>query len=811
MIQDLRFALRMIRRAPGFTAITVLCLTLGIGANTAAFSWIEGILLRPFPAVKNQDRLVVLGGTAPGASRATAISWPDFLDYQRNSTLFDSFIADRLVSTTLSIGNRAERAPGSVVSANYFDALAVRPILGRGFLPDEDFGRNAHPVTVISYQLWRDRFHSDPSAIGRTQILNGLPHTIIGVAPEGFLGTFVGYAIQFWVPVSMQERFEPGGYKLEDRGARWIEGFAHLKPGVNRAQAQAELAAIAKRLENDYPATNRGRSVTLLELWQSPFNSAAILLPILSITLGAAWLVLLIACANVGNLLLVRSFARQQEMTVRIAVGAGRKRLLRLLVMEGLVVVALASAGGLLAADWCRNLLVVFFPSQGVALNLSAQIDIRVLVLNAAICALTALLFGLVPAIQTGKLDLVVGLKIGASGLIGAEQRRSRTRSALVLAQVSLSFILLVGVGLFFQSLREMRHESPGFSTREVLNASVDLFAAGYEPARGKNFQDELIDRVQGLPGVESAAFARVTPFSYRGYSSGPIFVEGYEAKRDEQPFVEYNEVGPAYFATIGIPLVSGREFTRADNETAPRVAVINQTFASHYWPGQDPVGKQLQLKGSWLQVAGVARDAKYRTFMESFKPFLYVPLRQAYSGQVMLHIRTSQPPETLARALAQEVHALDSNLAPSAVLTMEQQVDSATSSQQIAVTLVAVFGALALLLAAVGLYGIMSYAVSQRSREFGLRVALGAATSDVLGRVVSVGMIPTLGGIALGIAASFGLTRLVTTLLYKVNPYDVTSFIFAAVVMLVASFVACLIPGWRAIRNDPVTALRGS
>ncbi|HYL78904.1 MAG TPA: ABC transporter permease [Bryobacteraceae bacterium] len=811
MLQDFRFALRMIRRAPGFAALTILCLTLGIGANTAVFSWIEGILLRPFPAVANQDRLMVLGGMARGASRATAVSWPDFLDYQKSCSLFDSFIADRLVATTLSIGDRAERAPGSVVSANYFDALGVHPILGRGFLPAEDFGRNAHPVTVISHQLWRERYGSDPNVIGHSQMLNGLPHTIVGVAPEGFLGTFVGYSIQYWVPVSMQERFEPGGYKLDDRGARWIEGFARLKPGVTRAQAQAEISAVARRLEGDYPATNRGRGVGLLALWQSPFNSAAVLLPILSVTLAVAGLVLLIACANVGNLLLVRSFARRQEMMIRLAIGAGRGRLLRLLLTEGLMMAALAAAGGLIAAQWCRNLLVLFFPPQGVALNLAAQIDLRVLGFSAVVCALTTLLFGLVPALQTSKLDLAAGLKADAGAMVGGERRRSLLRAGLVLVQVSLSFVLLVGAGLLFQSLREMQRASPGFSTQGVLNASIDLFAAGYDAARGKAFEDELIGRVQGLPGVESAVFARVTPFSYRGYSSGPIVVEGYQPAPDEQPSVEYNEVGPAYFSTLGIPLVSGREFTRGDNENAPLVTVVNQTFAAHYWPGQDPVGKRLQLKGRWLQVAGVARDSKYRTFLESPKAFLYVPLRQAYSGQVMLHIRTRQAPETIAASLAREVHALDPNLALSAVLTMKEQVLSSTSGQRIAVTLLGVFGGLALLLATVGLYGMMSYAVSQRTRELGLRMALGAAASDVLRLVLAQGMIPTLGGIVLGAAASLGLTRLVTGLLYHVNPRDVPSFASAFLIMLLASLGACLVPAWRAARTDPVRALRDS
>jgi predicted permease len=584
-----------------------------------------------------------------------------------------------------------------------------------------------------------------------------------------------------------------------------------LSPGVNRAQGEAEISAVAQRLALEYPETNRGRGLTLLELWRSPFNSAAILLPVLAITLVVAGVVLLIACANVGNLLLVRSFARRQEMTIRAAIGAGRTRLLRLLVVEGLVLVTLASAAGFAVAEWCRNVLVLFIPSQGVPLNLSAQIDVRVLGFSAGVCVFTAFLFVLMPALQMRNLDISSGLKQETGGIIGKERWTSRLRSALVLGQVSLCFVLLVGEGLFFRSLIGMYEESPGFSTQDVLNASIDLFAAGYDDNRGKAFQDRLIDDVRSFSGVQSAAFSRVAPFSYRGYSSGSIFVEGYQERPDEQPSVEYNEVGPDYFATLGIPLRSGREFNRQDNETSLLVSVVNQTFADRYWPGRDAVGQRFQLKGRWLQVIGVARNAKYRSFIEEPKAFAYLPLRQAYSGQVMLHIHTRQAAETFAATLAHEVHSLDANLAPSAVITMDEQVRMSTSAQRMAVTLLGVIGALGLLLAIIGLYGVISYAVSQRMREFGLRIALGAASSDLLKLVVSLGIIPTIGGIALGVCVSLELSRLISGLLYKVRPHDTASFVFAAVVISIASGVACAIPAWRAVRADPVTALRHS
>ena len=442
-IDDLRrdagYALRMLWRSPGFSLLAIVCLTLGIGANVAVFSWIEGILLRPYPLVVDQDRLFAVTGTNRGAPGHADMSWPDWLDLQRNSTLVDAFIGEKITGTTLSIGDRAERVSGSMVSANYFDAIGVRPVLGRGFAAGEDAGRNAHPVTVISYQMWQDRFHGDPAIVGKTQVLSGLPHTIVGVAPQGFYGTFVGYAFQFWVPASMQSQFDAGAYKLEDRGARWIEGYVRLKPAVTIEQAQAEMSAIAARLETDYPETNRGRGVRLFPLWQTPFNNAGSLLPTLGIALVVVLAVLLIACANVGNLLLVRAFARQQEMTIRLSVGAGRGRLVKQLMTEGLILSAIAAAGGLIVAAWLRDALALLTPPRGgVLLRLPGELDWRVLASSAGVCLLSTLLFGLVPAMLTSNIDLAGALRSQSSGVIGARSRRG-VRSTLVLVQMTLS------------------------------------------------------------------------------------------------------------------------------------------------------------------------------------------------------------------------------------------------------------------------------------------------------------------------------------------------------------------------------------
>jgi macrolide transport system ATP-binding/permease protein len=633
-IQDLRFGFRMLLRSPGFSVLALLCLTLGIGTNAAVLSWIEGILIRPYPLVPHQDRMFALVGTTRGVPGHNGLSYPDFVDLEKNSTLFESFIIDRITGTTLSVGDRAERAAVGIVSANYFDALGVQPILGRGFRPEEGIGRNAHPVTVISYRTWKDRYKGDPGIIGKTQFLNGVQHTIIGVAPERFHGTFIGYSFSFWVPTSMQETFDTTGYKLEDRGARWIEGYAILKPGVSRQQAQAELNSISQRLEKDFPDTNRGHENELFPLWKTPFNGAGNMTSTLAITMAVVFLVLLIACANVSNLLLARSLLRRHEMAMRLALGAGRFRLVRQLVTEGLLFSVIGALGGMAVAYWCRNALVLAFPPAlpGMMIDYPGQIDWRVLAVSAGICIASTLLFALVPAIRASDVDLSNALKTEAGGVLSGSSR-SRLRSALVLVQVSLSFILLAGTGLLLQSLIKMRNATPGFNT-SVVSSVVDLFSAGYKLDAAKNFHTQLLDRVRTLPGVESAALTRVIPFSYNVFSSAPIEVDGYQPPPNEQPTVEYVEISEDYFKTLGIPIVSGREFMRTDDENAPPLAIVNETMAAKYWAGKDSVGQRLKAKDRWLQVIGIAKDSNYHTKTETPIPLFYVPLRQSFRVQ---------------------------------------------------------------------------------------------------------------------------------------------------------------------------------
>lgn len=807
--QDLRFGLRMLQRSPGFSILAILCLTLGIGTNAAVLSWIEGILIRPYPLVAHQNRMFALNATTRGETGYTGLSFPEFLDYEKNSTLFESFIIDKITGTTLSVGDRAERATGGIVSANYFDALGVQPILGRGFRPEEGTGRNAHPVTVISYRTWKDRYNGDPNIIGRTQYLNGVQHTIIGVAPEKFHGTFIGYSFSFWVPTSMQETFDSTGYKLEDRSARWIEGYAFLKPGVTRQQADAELHAIAQRLEKDYPETNRGHDLSLLPLWKTPFNQAGNMSSTLVITLAVVFFVLLIACANVSNLLLARSLLRRHEMTMRLALGAGRSRLIRQLFTEGLLLALIAAAGGIAVAYLCRNALVLSFPSPaaGIVIDFPGQIDWRVLAVSAAICIGSTMLFALTPAIQASHVDLAGALKTEGGGVVGGKGR-SRLRSALVLVQISLSFVLLAGTGLLLQSLQRLQNASPGFST-DVIVSGADLFSAGYNLERAKAFDTQLLDRVREIAGIESVTLSRLTPFSYAEFSSAPLDIEGYQPAPDERLNSSYLEVGEDYFKTLGIPIVAGREFQRTDDENAMPVAIINETMAAKYWPGKDPIGQRFKMKDRWLQIVGVAKKVNYENKLEPPRSFFYVPVRQNFVESNNLLIRTHETPGAVRNALAREVHALDPNLAPTAPFRVAEQVDRKGYQQRLAATLIALFGAMALFLAAIGLYAVMSYSVSQATRELGMRIALGAEIRDILRLVLSRGLRLTIAGIAIGGFAAILLTRLMGNLLYKVSPADPLAFGSALAVITIASLAACFLPAWRATRIDPVQALR--
>jgi macrolide transport system ATP-binding/permease protein len=634
-------------------------------------------------------------------------------------------------------------------------------------------------------------------------------YVIVGVAPEGFIGTFVGYSMQFYVPTSMQAAFDPSGYKLEDRDARWIEGFALLKRGVTLDQAQAEMSAAAARLASDYPNQDRGHGVRLLPLWRGTFDGAQNLMPTLRIGLLVAAFVLLIACANVANLLLVRSFVRRHEITVRLSLGAGRLRLIRQLFTEALLLSAIATGCAALLAYWLRNALTLFFPSQGgVVYTFRGDFDWRVCALSAMIGILSVVVFAAAPALHSSRADLSAALKSDSRSASG-QRDRSRLRGALVVFQVALSFVLLVAAGLVLQSLEGISDANPGFSTDGVVSTSINLFAAGYDSTRAKTFDDRLVQSIRSIGGVDTVALARSLPFSTRPYDSGPIAVDGFVPKADEQPTASYNSISPGYFATLGIGLVSGRDFTSGDDESSEPVAIVGETMVAQFWRGENPIGKRLQIGGRWRRIVGVAQNVKFESLLDAPRALFYLPLKQNFSTQGAIFIRTRQAPDALSRSLARQIRALDPRIAPYEVVTLREQVRRATSSQRIAVTLLAMFGALAMLLAAIGLYGTMAYAVSQRRRELGLRTALGAAPSVLLRLVLSQGLRLTALGIALGGVAAFVSTRLIASMLYQVSPRDPHAFVAALVVMVLAALLACLAPAWRAARTDPVAALR--
>jgi len=494
---------------------------------------------------------------------------------------------------------------------------------------------------------------------------------------------------------------------------------------------------------------------------------------------------------------------------MRLALGAGRRRLIKQLFTEGLLLSLIAAAGGIAVAYWCRNILVLAFPSPaaGIVIDLPGQIDWRVLGMSVAICIAATMLFALVPAIQASHVDLSSALKIEAGGIV-SNRNRSRLRSCLVLVQVSLSFVLLAGTGLLLRSLHRMQGTSPGFST-DVIVSGADLVSAGYNLERTKAFDTQLLDRVRAIPGVESATLSRLIPFSYGAFSTGSLAIDGYQPAPDEQLNAPYVEVGEDYFKTLGIPIVAGREFQRTDDESAVPVAVINETMGAKYWPGKDPIGQRLKVKDRWLQIVGVAKNINYEDKLEIPRTFFYVPLRQNFLESNNLLIRTHETPAVVGSALAREVHALDPNLAPTAPFRVQEQVDRKGYTQRLAATMVAIFGVIALFLAAIGLYAVMSYSVSQRTRELGLRMALGASVKDLLGMVVSHGVRLTAAGIVIGAVAAVTLTRLMGPVLYKVSPRDPIAFGLALLVIAIASLAACFLPAWRATRIDPVQALR--
>ncbi len=810
LIKDIRHAVRLLWKNPGFTTVATLALALGIGANSTIFSLANSVFLRPLP-VPEPNRLVWLFN-----DRESSVSYPDYLDYNQ-ADIFSGILAYNWVPLNLGGEGQAERVQGALVSANYFDVLSVRVERGRSFLPQEDLTSGASPVAVISHALWQRRFGSDPDVLGKMVVLNGQQFAIVGVAPAGFVGTEEAFPRDIWVPLTMHEQLRGGiiGARenqslLTDRNARWFTVMARLKP------AQARMDFIGNQLALAHPETNANRHILVYAAGNGRPVFRAMLLPVTWILLTTVGLILLIACANVANLLLARSTVRRKEIAIRLALGASRGRLVRQLMTESVLLASLGGCVGLLLSFWTTKLLMAVKPSIPLPINVNVRTDWRVLVFTFLFSLLAGIVFGLVPALQASRAEIVPVLKDDTS-TFGHRHALLSLRNMLVIAQVAMSLVVLVGAGLFLRSLRNAQAINPGFDATQVLAMSLATGAQGYDENKSRLFYQQLIKRVQGLPGVQSASIAQSAPLSffYAPALAAPTIVEGHEPRAGENPpMIGNNTVGPNYFQTLGVSLLQGRDFTEGVPQEAPSVAIINETLASRFFAKENPIGRRLRVmrrggQSVSYEIIGVVKDSKYLSLGEEPGPFIFLPVQQNSSPVMTLLVRANGSPKNLAAAVRREVHALDDNLPPFNVITLSENVDISLFPARFGALLLGGFGLLALILATVGIYGVMSYSVSQRTHEIGIRMALGAQANNVLRLVVGQGILLASIGVTVGMGAAFALTRVVKSLLYAVSPTDLATFAVIALLLILAALLACYIPARRATKVDPLVALR--
>ena len=806
LVQDLRFALRLLARRPAFTALAVLTLGLGIGANATIFSWVEALVWRPLPGVAAGDRIVAVHG-ATRTRFNLSTSYPNYADFRdRLPASIEGLLCYSLQPATLRDGGQADRAWGVLVSGNYFQVLGVGAAHGRTFRPEEDRTPGTHPVAVLSHRFWERRFGSDPSVVGRTFLLNEREFTVVGVAARGFQGTNVGIAVDLWIPMMMQGAIVPGD-RLNARGNGWLKVLARLAPGATVADAQAGLGAVAAQIADDYPGSVV-RGIAVYPLWRAPSEASGMMAPVLGVLMGVVGIVLLIACANIASLLLARASSRQREIAVRLAVGATRWRLLRQLLTENLLLALLGGLAGVALARWTAGSLAFFLPPTPFPLEVDAGISPRVLLFAMALSLGTAIIFGLAPALQSTRPNLVPALKDAGAAAGGRRVRRGVVRQGLVVVQVTLSLVLLVTAGLFLRTLQNAQRVDPGFSLRNGVLATVDLLPAGYDSTRGPAFFRQLLDTATTIPGVSGATLIDQVPLHLGGSDTGAE-IDGYARAKDEEIALYYSRVAPRYFETMGIRLLAGRVIDDRDVTGAPDVIVINETAARRYWRGRNPIGGRVRFGKESVEVVGVVGDGKYQTLNEPPRPFIYFPLYQAYRPGVTLVVRSEADPNGIVTAVEKRLRALDPRVPVFDVRTMAEHLQLSVFMVRMAAILLGLFGAVALLLATTGLYAVLAQLVSQRTHEIGVRMALGAGRREIVGFVIRQGLVVTSIGLALGVAAAAAVTRLVASQLIGVSPLDPVSYLATLALLAAVAVLACYLPARRASRQDPLEALR--
>jgi predicted permease len=798
-------------KRPGFTAVAIITLALGIGANSAIFSLVNTVLLRPLP-VRNPEEIVSVAVRGKNDSML-AFSYPNYKDFRDRNDMLSGLLLYRFAPLSLSQQGNNERIWSYEVSGNYFDMLGVQAIHGRTFLPEEDQTRLSHPVVVLSHSFWQRRFGADPNLIGKDITLNNHAFKVIGVAPPGFKGTELVYSPDMWMPIAMLEWAEPGAHYLDERDTNNFFGIGRLKTGVSAGQAEASLNLLAQQLAKEYPDSNEGQSITL--------TPPGLILPeirggVVSFTwilMGAVALVLFIACINIAGLLLARATDRRREIAIRLAMGASRLRLVRQLLTESILLSIVGGAIGLGLAVWIINLLLAFRPPLDFPLTMDVSVDWRVVLFALATSVITGAVFGLAPALQATRPELVSTLKDTAAQ---AGYRRSRFRNGLVVAQLALSLVLLIAAGLVGRALQRLQTMNPGFETSNALTLSFDLGLQGYDKEKGQQFYHDVVDRVQSLPGVRSASLITSLPLSLN-YNSSFVYVEGQPSERGANVRTAMvGTAGPRYFETMGTTLLMGREFSDQDRKDSEKVAVVNEAFVNQLMHDVksvgDALGRRISIsgeKGPFVRIVGVAKDGKYFNISEEPRPFVWGPLSQNYSSSASLVVRTAAAPQWSIAAVRNEVHSLDPNLPVYDVKTMADHMRLPLFPARIAAVVLGAFGFVALSLAAIGIYGVTSYSVAQRTREIGIRMALGAQLGDVLRLIISQGLKLTLLGVGFGLIGAFILTRALASLLFEVSATDPATFLSVSLLLAAIALLASYFPARRATRVDPLVALR--